>query len=340
MTPILQAIPPRVRLHPALFDRLAFAVIAEEAGQPEAVQWALDRLADDFGRVAVSLAEQTRRRRQERERALRNRPVSESPTPEEMSLLRRRDRQLDEARRRGDAKARKEAAEARFKAVQGYHDRLERRANANRITEITALEAARGGAVVVERVTTEVPELDSEGKEQWKKGQRVMKSVYADRATIINRDGLYTLATPVFSKAGKMIRPPAINAIEYAAGVRYQGMTEKVDPTKALTPAEPGQCGGGGKAGKVFDEDRGRVANWAPIRRAQSQAKAAEELAKVDAWVREHAGEDALRVLRAVAGGGATIYRLSDNGSRRKAIRLTKALIRALGVVADYFGLH
>lgn len=187
--------------------------------------------------------------------------------------------------------------------------------------EQNALEAGRDGAVVVEEVVAMVPDLKN-GNPVWKNGRMVMKRTTLKRPRLTNRDGLETL-----------LQSQTITPGQYAWGIKYRGLWEAYDHTGGLTPPQIGQGRGGGKRPLIHPVtgayDLGEVV------KACKPARDAAALLTMERAVLASTSPDALRTLRAVAGDGATIYSLTGRGGRRRAIKLTLALIAALDVVGS-----
>lgn len=219
--------------------------------------------------------------------------------------------------------------------VQAIEQRDEEAWREARRAEVAALEVLRGGVVeIVEREV--VTPLIKEGSEVWRRGKQTMVRERISAPVILTRDGLQTLSTAHLKADGEprmqdgVAMTPLFDPNQLAALERYRIDFEAGDPDWSLKAVDTSAVGGDRQA---FDPARSMVDVT-----IYNKAKAVGRLKDLDLAVRKHAGQDALIVLRAVAGVGHTIRSLAPG--RRKAIRLTRALIAAADILADEYGLH
>lgn len=335
---------------PSLLGDIEFAMIAAAEGFPDIAKGVIiafeERLGvTDFDRIQHGDVEAKARRLGGLARKLAERraaaPMVTRPapilgaTPAEMTRLEKANRRIAKARTARDRPAIMKAADYRDSVLHDMDRRDSAAYVAGRAEELGQLEALRGGSVVMEELDIEAPVLDEFGAPKWRRGRKVTRRERVSRPRVTNRDGLKTLATPVYDADGKITRKATITAAQFSAGMRYRELYENSDPTRGLTPPDPDRSGGGGVIRRPFDEERGTVIDAGVIVQAQAHAQAAKTLAEMEEWVREQGGELPLKMLRAVAGECATIYELSDAGSRRKARRFTAALQTALGLLSN-----
>jgi len=220
--------------------------------------------------------------------------------------------------------------------VQGLADREAELLTGLRAFELGALEARRGGRVVMVTRDIETPIL-KDGAPVWRRGRKTTKREVINRPHVTNRDGLETLATahlkangePILMRDGKTPMVGIFNAGQLAALHRYRaGYLETRETSLPAVDAT-----GAGEDRTPFNIMRSNT-----MENLYTRAKAGVVFAKIEATVSRLAGREALMVLRAVAGEGHTIRSLAPG--RRRAIRLTRALIAAADVLADRMGLQ
>lgn len=211
-----------------------------------------------------------------------------------------------------------------------------------RSAEIGQLEALRGGVVVMETVDIDTPVL-KDGAPVWRDGRIKTRREKVDRPRILTRDGLVTLATahlkadgaPRTTAGGKAL-PSVFTPVQLAALKRYRTMYDEC--REFSLPAIDATEAGGDRT--PFNVQRSMtlermVANAITMKPDDERDRS---FSKHEGHVSRIAGREALKVLRQVAGEGHTIASLTT--SRRRAIRLTKALIDAADVLAVRFGLR
>jgi hypothetical protein len=191
--------------------------------------------------------------------------------------------------------------------------------------EQDTLERMRGGVLIVEEIITDVPVLDDKGAHVWRRGRKKMRQERVLRPRLTNRDGLETL-----------LKAQALTARQYAAGMRYRGLYEACDHTGGLTPPEPGSAGGGHKRQDIHPTTA-VITDPAGIAKVIFRAEASKALLEAERAVLITNPAGVLRTLRLVAGEARTIYSLTGNGGRRRAIKLTNGLKDALDTIADFF---
>ena len=296
-----------------LMAPLMCAVLATDAGCRDVARWALRSIAPKADRLRMKLAEQEAARKAEFVRAVALQPPADQPTPHEIKRLQRAERSIRNARATGGNVAK--AADKKVEALQAIATRQDMRWMHARVQELAELERPRGGEVIVDELVTDVPVL-KDGAPVWKRGRKVMRQERVLRPRITNRDGLETLLA-----AG------ALNAIEYAALMRYRVLYEMTDPERGLTPPNPDR--GGTRPGDPFGAKA--------VAAAKSRARMRAHIEHLEARVQEEAGQGGVRILREVAGKGMTIKAIGGGGATRA--RNTKSLLEALDALVDAFGL-
>ena len=181
--------------------------------------------------------------------------------------------------------------------------------------EQNALEQMRGGSVVVEELVATVPLL-KDGNPVWRRGRLVMKQERVKRSRITNSDGLQTL-----------LQAGTITAKQFAHGMTYRTLYEAADHGHGLTPPQIGAARGGAKRQPI--NDAGKIDQGA-VQRIIDEARHVIDLMETERDVLALCGAEPLTTLRLVAGEGRTIFSLTGRGGRRRAINLTKGLLRAL----------
>ena len=154
------------------------------------------------------------------------------------------------------------------------------------------------------------------------RGEEVELASDADsfiRIRVRSRDGLETLA-----------RAGAITAVQFKAGMLYRDLYEATDPERDLRSQMSAQAflqgGGAGAGGR-------RPEAWAERRLRLSRL-----VATVEAKIRTADRNDrAVGALREVAGHARCLSHMASGGGGQNACK--RALILALDVVADHFGL-
>jgi hypothetical protein len=261
----------------------------------------------------MKLAEQEAARKAEFVRAVALQPPADQPTPHEIKRLQRAERSIRNARVTGGNVAK--ASDKKVEALQAIATRQDMRWMHARVQELVELERPRGGEVIVDELVTDVPVL-KDGAPIWKRGRKVTRQERVLRPRITNRDGLATLLA-----AG------ALDAVQYAALMRYRALYEAADPLKGLTPPDPDR--GGSSPGDPFGA---RALKSAQQRAARSAAVAAAE-----AVVAVAVGSRGVWLVREIAGKGATLRGLVIGASVRER---SAWLVRwAANALADSWGL-
>lgn len=254
-------------------------------------------------------------------------PVKRDGLPRDLEI--RHDKAVRWQMRAKTNEEREQAARAKAAVLEEAARRLDRAYLEGARKELDGLERLRGGQVIVEDVVTDEAVLNPDGSQAYRRGRKLTKRVRSTRPRLTNRDGLDTL-----------LQAKALNAIQYVALMKYRGLYETHDPLRALTPADPGRAGGGGGPRATIDPNTAVVLDFGAIEKAIAGAKAARALVDCEASVQAVCPKESLPALRAVAGHGVSIHRLSGGGSRRRAIRLTAALVDAADALADHWGLQ
>jgi hypothetical protein len=256
----------------------------------------------------MKLAEQEAARKAEFVRAVTLQPPADLPTPHEIKRLQRAERSIRNARVTGGNVAK--AAHKKVEALQAIATRQDMRWMHARVQELAELERPRGGEVIVDELVTDVPVL-KDGAPIWKRGRKVMRQERVLRPRITNRDGLETLLA-----AG------ALDAVQYAALMRYRTLYEAADPLKSLTPPDPDR--GGSSLGDPF----GAKALWSTQQRAARGAV----VVAAETVVSATAGNQAVWLLREVAGKGVVVRSLATTGrGRAKCVGQIQMAASALG---------
>lgn len=245
-------------------------------------------------------------------------------------------------RQQREADAVRWADDTHILVTQAFSDRESELLTQIRALELGALEARRGGAVMMITRDIETPIL-KDGAQVWRRGRRQTKREVINRPHVTARDGLETLATahlkangePVLMRDGRTPMPPLFNVAQLAALHAY-----RIDyQAKRETSLPAVDTGGAGEDRTPFNIMRSNTLENLYIR-----GQASVKFGKVEAKVSRLAGREALLVLRAVAGEGHTIRSLATNShqktNRRRAIRLTRALLRAADLLAYGMGLQ
>ncbi len=254
-------------------------------------------------------------------------PIKREGLPRDLEI--RLDKATRWAMRAKTNEEREKAASAKAAVLEEAARRIDNAYLDGARKELDGLERLRGGQVIVEDVVTDEPVLNPDGSQAFRRGRKLTKRVRAHRPRLTNRDGLETLLTA-----------KALNAIQYVALMKYRGMYEDHDALKGLTPPDPNRAGGGGGPRALIDPNTATVVDFDGIGKVRASAIKAKELQNAEKRVYETCPADALATLRAVAGHGVSIYRLSGGGSRRRAIKLTSALVDAADALADHWGLQ
>lgn len=260
-------------------------------------------------------------------------------SPHQLALLDRLNRKLAKERR---PEERAKIVNERADLLDQIERRRVREQDHRRRLELASLEQMRGGEVVIEETTVDVPVL-RDGAPVWRRGKIETRQEVVTKVKVTSRDGLETLATAHLHSDGKQRMhddgktpmAPIFTTIQLAALDRYRGLflehrevsLRAVDATEAGGDRTP------------FNVQRSmtleRLVDVA-LREKRDDEKG-RSFARAEAYVSRIAGHEALTVLRAVAGEGHTIRSIAPG--RRKAIRYTKALLAAADVLADRFGL-
>lgn len=235
-----------------------------------------------------------------------------------------------------EADAVKWADDTHVLIVQGLAGREAELLTGLRAFELGALEARRGGRVVMVTRDIETPIL-KDGAQVWRRGRKMTRREVINQPHVTNRDGLHTLATahlkadgePRMMRDGKTPMIPLFNPGQLAALERYS--TGYLTNRETSLPAV--DATGAGEDRTPFNIMRSNT-----MENLYTRAKNGVAFGKLEMRVSRLAGREALMVLRAVAGEGHTIRSLAPG--RRRAIRLTRALIRAADVLADGMGLQ
>jgi hypothetical protein len=225
---------------------------------------------------------------------------------------------------------------------QGSADREAELLTGLRAAELGALEALRGGSV-----HTEVRDVETEilknGAPVWYRGRKSTKRERIVRP-IVSRDGLESLARSHLNAEGEARtypdgkpHTPAIDAILFAAGMRYRRLYEDSDPERGLKAVDPSSAGGGRAPGNPWDS--------ATVAAIQGHAEAARTIRRIEAEVQADVtaahgrkpGQKAVWLLREIAGKGSTVYSLvGSGGPAGRAIALFETTLACL---AARFGL-
>lgn len=177
---------------------------------------------------------------------------------------------------------------------------------------------ARTDSRWAERILAEIREIEvAQGGEVEVRSFHLMRAGRPEEGKplqLSSRDGLYTL-----HKSGK------ISAALLAGGLAYREIYEKTDPERSLRPPpiDPADIRVG-RGGEGWAEKRAQL--W-------DDRQAIETLVRVD-----QINGRGLTGLWEVAGKGRCVAHYSSGAWARDAN--TTALVRALGVVASYFGLR
>lgn len=256
-------------------------------------------------------------------------PIKRDGLPRDLEI--RLDKATRWAMRAKTNEEREKAAAAKAAVLEEAARRLDNAYLDGARKELDGLERLRGGQVIVEDVVTDEPVLNPDGSQAFRRGRKLTKRVRSHRPRLTNRDGLETL-----------LQAKALNAIQYVALMKYRGLYEDHDALRSLTPPDPNRSGGGG--GSAFKplliEGTTRLAATLVIDNAIASAEKAKGLKDAEKAVVLTCPKESLPTLRAVAGHGVSIYRLSGGGSRRRAIKLTSALVDAADALADHWGLQ
>jgi len=210
---------------------------------------------------------------------------------------------------------RQRALEARKSALDELSKREADHWTAKAMIERDRLERLRDGGLVVEELVTTVP-VTKDGNPVWKRGRLVMKQERVKRSRITNSDGLETL-----------LQAGTITAKQFAHGMTYRTLYEAADHGHGLTPPQIGAARGGAKRQPI--NDAGQV-DQSAVQRIIDEARHVIDLMETERDVLALCGAEPLTTLRLVAGEGRTIFSLTGRGGRRRAINLTKGLLRAL----------
>ena len=296
-----------------LMPPLMCAVLATDAGCRDVARWALRTIAPKADRLRMKLAEQEAARKAEFVRAVALQPPADQPTPHEIKRLQKAERAIRNARAIGGNVAK--AADKKVEALQAIATRQDMRWMHARVQEMAKLERPRGGEVIVDELVAVVPVL-KDGAPVWKRGRKVMRQERVLRPRITNRDGLETL-----------LAAEALDAVQYAALMRYRALYEAADPLKGLTPPDPDR--GGSSPGDPF----GAKALWLARQRAARSAA----VGAAEAVVSEAAGNQAVWLLREVAGKGVVVRSLATTGRGR--VKCVGQIQMAASALGSFWGL-
>jgi len=312
-----------------LAERLVFVIAAAVADQPETASWAI-RSVTDRVRRRINTAKAARRAQRRRVEMLA--PPETGPSSHEQRNLIIAEQAI-RAAKAGHGSL-EEAVEMKRAALVAIERRQDMRWMSRHVSDLTQLERLRDGDLVVDEVVIDVPVLDEQGAPIWKRGRKRMRQERLLQPRLTNRDGLETLARSHLDKNGDVRKHkdgspmlPAVDRLQLAAGLRYRGMYEAADPERILSPPDPSRMGR--VPGSPFGDEA--------IRRMDARREQNIEIAGHEKAVFEAHGHIALQMLRAVAGKAQTVGSIATSGAARE--KFTKALVAALDVLVDRFGL-
>jgi hypothetical protein len=329
-----------LRLNRRQWAWLEMAMVADNDGEVEGARGLIGRLEQELGvtkhdrltvaggeivgefvSIDIGLAKPARLQAQRAERKRVRSLICDRPVP--LSEAQERDLADAEVQRdlaalalarkdtRTSGKALTAARLLELRAKESRARQLERVAQDQTAAEIADTAARRGEKLVEEDAAMYVP-VHIGGGMVAERLQRVK------RVRNLSRDGLESLLDT--EKDAK--KRTGISHIQYVAGLRYRDLYEGA---QAELRSQMGSEGSGGGATLRCGTSDQRL--WYR-----------DALEKVERKVVQQAGHRPLTTLQSVAGRAQPLTDLAQSGSLRAALKA--ALIKALDVVADHFGIH
>jgi hypothetical protein len=203
----------------------------------------------------------------------------------------------------------KRVAKAERKAASD--DPRQAKAGVDELTSLERARRARGRAMKVAADQAEIRTL-AEGRGDVVEIESTDSRGHQGRIRLVNRDGLESLF-----KSG------ALTPIQYAAGMRYRDLYERVDPEKGLKPMDYAGVFSASHGGEGFAQKR---SGWMRA------------MLNVETRIRnEDKNGVAVRALQEIAGNRRCISAIVTSGHART--KHTAGLILALDICADFWGL-